>query len=613
MRAGQPWDIRRRVQPVPAGLGARPRPLAGAIPGSSRRPVVLGLVAGIPPLAAFCLLVQWPLWAAGDIALAAVNLAVTVTFYATAVFVYAEPGHQLTGAGLAAAAVLWPVNWVNEWHVGPLPLIAALEGPFAALLAVWALLRYPARWRRRRDEVAALTVILLVQAVACLPVVTSRPEWHGLPSGAPWLAWWPGRSAYALSQALSKDGAVAAAIAVIIALTVRLNRLTGPDRRVMRPVLLAIALAGVMTVASQLAAALDLPLSTVDGLYILEGIALSGVPVAFLFAAIRRWMARERVPGFIQELGSSPTPSRVQEALRIALDDPSLILLYEVEDGFADVTGTSRPALAADGTHVLAMTPGEPGTAQVALLSANALLGRYEAVVQAVTRAAALALANTRLQAKISAQIYHVSQSAQRLADAVDAEQRSVQEAVRQLCDGELAAAAAGLHAAGQDGGHSGPGETLDSAGVLLNQAQRELARLAAGMAPSELGQRGFGVAVADTARQLSPRISVFVKAVGLPTTVQAAAYFVICELMQNAVKHAGSADIQVAAILDGAHLVIHVSDNGPGGADHNGSGLRGIADRISAGSGSLRINSIPGQGTRITAWLPVSPDCQPE
>ena len=94
--------------------------------GWSRKRVTAALACGVPLLGLFCLVVQWPLWSAGNVGLAAANLFVTVAFFATSVFVSAEPGHRLTGVGLAAAEFLWPVNWINEWRVGAFPLLAAL-------------------------------------------------------------------------------------------------------------------------------------------------------------------------------------------------------------------------------------------------------------------------------------------------------------------------------------------------------------------------------------------------------------------------------------------------------------------------------------------------------
>jgi hypothetical protein len=74
--------------------------------GWSRRRVTTVLLAGVPLMAAYCLIAQWPLWATGHPGLVVGDLLVTVFFFATAVFVYAEPGHRLTGAVIFAAALV---------------------------------------------------------------------------------------------------------------------------------------------------------------------------------------------------------------------------------------------------------------------------------------------------------------------------------------------------------------------------------------------------------------------------------------------------------------------------------------------------------------------------
>jgi signal transduction histidine kinase len=52
--------------------------------------------------------------------------------------------------------------------------------------------------------------------------------------------------------------------------------------------------------------------------------------------------------------------------------------------------------------------------------------------------------------------------------------------------------------------------------------------------------------------------------------------------------------------------VTIEIADDGIGGADDSrGSGLRGLADRVEALEGSLRVISPPGAGTTVTAELP--------
>jgi signal transduction histidine kinase len=90
------------------------------------------------------------------------------------------------------------------------------------------------------------------------------------------------------------------------------------------------------------------------------------------------------------------------------------------------------------------------------------------------------------------------------------------------------------------------------------------------------------------------------------PTAVEATAYFVVCEALANVFKHASASEVTVhARQLDGK-LRIEVADDGRGGADPAaGSGLRGLADRVSASGGWLRFESPSGRGTVVVAQIP--------
>ena len=396
-----------------ARIAAAPAPARRpARPGYARRAVLTALLAGVPLAGLYCVAAQWPLWEPATAGLAAVNLLVTVSFFATGVFVSAEPGHRVTGTVLIIAALLWPANWVNVWLAGPWPLVAALEGPLATILAVWALLRYPVHWPRRWHEAVVTAVLATLQLLAALPVLTSRPEWHpGQPASLTWLAWWPDRTAAAVTERIYSYSCVVVAIAATTALITRLARLTGPDRPVFRPVLFAIAAAGGLSIVSSLTLVISLPHSTVITVDELEGLALASVPVAFLAASARKWLARERVLALIASLGPAPTPGQVQDVLRTALGDPTLTLLYQVpgvSGGLVDTGGVPTAPIAPAGGAVI------PAPGGVVLLTGEPLLARYPELVRAAASVAGLALQNTSLQAAISAQIYLVGQSAGR-------------------------------------------------------------------------------------------------------------------------------------------------------------------------------------------------------
>jgi signal transduction histidine kinase len=91
-----------------------------------------------------------------------------------------------------------------------------------------------------------------------------------------------------------------------------------------------------------------------------------------------------------------------------------------------------------------------------------------------------------------------------------------------------------------------------------------------------------------------------------LPDAVEVAGYYVVCESLANVGKHAVARTASVDVTHDDGMLVVEVTDDGAGGADTElGSGLRGLADRVEALEGRLRVWSPPGGGTRVRAEIP--------
>jgi PAS domain S-box-containing protein len=137
-----------------------------------------------------------------------------------------------------------------------------------------------------------------------------------------------------------------------------------------------------------------------------------------------------------------------------------------------------------------------------------------------------------------------------------------------------------------------------------------ELRDLAAGIHPGILTDRGLGAAVDALAARLPIPVSVD-DALDrrMPTPVEASLYFFVSEALTNAVKHAGAEHLRVRIAPAEDRVTVEVSDDGIGGATPTagGTGLAGLADRIAALDGELRIESPPGRGTTLHAEIPLA------
>jgi signal transduction histidine kinase len=196
-------------------------------------------------------------------------------------------------------------------------------------------------------------------------------------------------------------------------------------------------------------------------------------------------------------------------------------------------------------------------------------------------------------------------------AGAVDAAASELQRIERDLHDGaqaRLVALAMDLGMAEErfDRDPESARQLVGEARLEAKRALAELRDIARGMRPSLLEERGLGPAIAALAgRSPVPATATVDVPRKPPVSVETAAWFVVSEALTNAAKHSQAERAAVWVTLRNAHLHVEVVDDGRGGADPAGSGLKGLAQRVAALDGSLEVHSPTGGPTVVRALLP--------
>jgi PAS domain S-box-containing protein len=227
-----------------------------------------------------------------------------------------------------------------------------------------------------------------------------------------------------------------------------------------------------------------------------------------------------------------------------------------------------------------------------------------------VRRAAEQAL---REHAIVEAQLAEVRASRARILEAADRARREIE---RNLHDGaqqrfvsvalQLQLCLAAHRELAED-----PRMELDGILAELRTGLAELRDLAHGLHPAVLSDRGLEQALASLTATASVPVAlrVALPSQRLAISVEAAAYFTVCEALTNIAKHARASRAWVNIEQRDGHLDVEVGDDGIGGANmSSGSGLQGLRDRVAAVNGTLDIDSRPRTGTVLHARLPVEP-----
>jgi signal transduction histidine kinase len=503
--------------------------------------------------------------------------------------------NPIAGNAVGEWLVGGPVGWI--WIVFWLGILASL---LAGVLAIRLRLR-------RATGIERLQTLWLAWAAALIPVgllFCGASSWLFGDSILDWILF---------PFLLLMEVAVAAAIGIAVAR----YQLYAIERLVNRTVVYA----SVTLVLLGIYAAITVTLGVLIGAGSAWVTAAATLAAALAFRPLRarvqdlvdrryaraRYDGVRRVRAFEDEVRDGRrAPEEIAAVLAEALDDPTAELLFWLPEtaAFADATGAIVDAPLPDAR---ARAEIERKDARTGLLLHDAALSDRRDLLDGVLAAAALSIEMARLRVELRLQLAEVEASRTRIVEAGYEERRRLE---RDL--------------------HDGAQQRLVSLGVQLRRLQRSLPRgaqilspaldqivaevgaaigdlrqIAAGVRPARLDD-GLGEALRDLARSAPVPVEVDVTSERVAASIEAAAYFVACEALTNALKHAAASRVAVSAVRENGTLHVRIADDGLGGASvRRGSGLAGLADRVAAHGGTLEVISPRGGGTRIEAAIP--------
>jgi PAS domain S-box-containing protein len=240
----------------------------------------------------------------------------------------------------------------------------------------------------------------------------------------------------------------------------------------------------------------------------------------------------------------------------------------------------------------------------LAIASEDPLSPDSENRLSAFCELASLAVAGAQARADLIA-------SRERLVKAGDEQRRRLERNLHDGAQQHLVSVALKLRVArarlGADPDVTG--ELLEDAARELDTGLAELRELARGLHPAVLGELGLARALDALATRVALPVEIDAGIDDrLPEHIEATAYYIVAEALTNVTKHAEASRVLVTVRRDGGLLRCEIADDGRGGADaSNGTGILGLRDRAEAVGGMLTMNSPPGQGTVLSAVLPLS------
>ncbi|NLG47335.1 histidine kinase [Gordonia sp. (in: high G+C Gram-positive bacteria)] len=520
-----------------------------------------------------------------------VHLVVTVT-YGCFVVAGLLAWHQRPGnpmgmiVALGGFAVL--VGTLGNTAVPALETLGAVTATLVLAVTVHLLLAFPSG---RLPDPASRAVVVAAYAVA---LILQAPQYLFDDPVASVGAW------------VQRAAGAIVVVAAAVLLGGRIARARAAHRRVMVPLfaygMLALLLVPLRNLVLE-------PLFGEIPAVVVQFLVIAGVPVTLVLAMLRGGFAREgELEELVARLGDADDPQQTPSALLAhALGDASIQVLYWMPE----------PAEWVNETGGVTTLPAEQATVEITLADELIAVIAYDSYliadpepVRAAGRVLALALERRRLSAQLLAQRDALLTSRARIVTAGDQERRRVARALHDGLQVRLVLLALDAQRIASDAAGDAAVDVQRVVALRreLDQTAGELRAFVHQLMPPALVERGLCAATEDLVDRMPVPTALHTEIAdgSLPTEIESTAYFVIAEGLTNALKHAGAERLSVRIGRADERLMVEVRDDGIGGAaPRPGHGLHGLADRVHALGGVLRVQSPVAEGTHLRAELP--------
>ena len=369
---------------------------------------------------------------------------------------------------------------------------------------------------------------------------------------------------------------------------------------------------GILLIYIAVAASVGVAAGTQLGLSVELAVVLT-VVIAILFQPARR-----RLQAIADRWVFGARPSRYEAVTEFGVTieqatEPSELLPRLVETIRTAVRLTWVTASLDDGSQAEAgIVTGEPAL-RVPLGLSDEELGEIVCGPKAEGRLSADDIQLVRTLAGQLALAVRNARLAGRIVNAAESERRRIERNIHDGAQQELVALVAKLGMARTTAaqGRLGP-DAIDDLRLDAQQILSDLRELSQGIHPSVLSDGGILEAVEDRCARLPLEVTLTssegLRARRFDDNIEGAAYFFVTESLANVLKHADATRASISLSCDDERLQLGVADDGRGfdpEAAPDG-GLAGLRDRVRALGGTVTVASRPGQGTRVTASLPV-------